>query len=220
MGTTDTRSETQGVLVLKGSARGLIHQGTSPRTHRGPRQRSGAGDLDALLEGRAGGRGHWAPGTHRLEAGPLAGPHAAAGHEQRGQAAGPAAAPAPQQQAAVCHGRPRAPLGPEVLRRRGSSAGGRTATGGFSQPRRLGVGQLSPRAAHRRAHGFDARFPDPGVLTSAARRALEPKAAASLRSVLSQSGLEAGPESSSVEGERRAVRGAEGRRKEDQWGRG
>lgn len=115
------------------------------------------------------------------------------------------------------HGGPRAPLGPGVLRRRGPSAGGRTATGGFSQRRQLGVGQLSPRAAHRRAHGFDARFPDPGVLTSAARRALGPKAAASLRSVLRRSGLEAGPESSSVEGERRAVREVEGRREEDQW---
>lgn len=87
MGTADTRSETQGVLVLKGSARGLIHQRTSPRTPRGPRQSSGAGDLDALLsgpgtrlEGRAGGREHWAPETHRLEAGPFVGAHAAARH--------------------------------------------------------------------------------------------------------------------------------------------
>lgn len=159
VGTTATRSETPGVALLKGSARGLVPQRTSSRTPRGPRQRSGAGDLDALLfgpstglEGRAGDGGHWAPGTHRPEAGPPAGAHAAARHEQRGQAAGPAAAPAPQQQAAVRHGGPRAPLGPGVLRRRGPSAGGRTATGG-------GGGRT------RRAHTAGSRT------TTAARRA-------------------------------------------------
>lgn len=128
--------------------------------------------------GPAGGGGRRAPATHRPEVGLFVGAHAAASHEQRRQAAGPAAAPAPQQQAAVRHGCRRNPHGPGALRRRGSAAadgerpvapacggplGTERAQDSVAGPPRSGKPTLPTRAS-----------PDPGALTSAVRRALGP----------------------------------------------
>lgn len=121
------------------------------------------------------------------------------------------------------HDRPRDPLGPGTLRRRCSAAaGGQLPVASASRgPLRGDTSRLlSGPAAHRRAHALDARFSRPrraGVLTLAVRRALGPGRLLRFGGVLAQSGLEAGPKEISVEGERRAVGGAEGRKEEGQW---
>lgn len=76
--------------------------------------------LTPAPEPEAGQRKQQRRGTHRTEAGPPAGTQAAAGREQ-GRKAATAAAPAPQQQAAVSHRGP-GPL--PGARRHGAKAGG------------------------------------------------------------------------------------------------
>lgn len=92
--------------------------------------RPGPVTLTPAPEPEAGRREQQRRGTHRTEAGPPAGTQAAAGHEQ-GRKAATAAAPAPQQQAAVSHGGP-GPL--PGARRHGAKAGGlRPAASRFSR---------------------------------------------------------------------------------------
>lgn len=156
----------------------------APRTPGGPRARPGPVTLTPSSPdpeaGPAGGGGRRAPATHRPEVGLFVGTHAAASHKQRRQAAGPAAAPAPQQQAAVRHGCRRNPHGPGALRRRGSAAadGQRPVAPAFGGPlgaERAQASVVGPPRSGKPTLPTRA-FPDPGALTSAVRRALVPAA--------------------------------------------
>lgn len=138
-------------------------------------------------------------GTHRAEEGPLPRTQAAAGHEQRREAA-TAAAPAPQQQAAVSHGG----LGPlPGARRHGAKAGERRRPAAFSAYRFSG--NWAPPAQETRGgtrtHAPHAYVrPRPGVRTSTCPRDGRPRPRVG-RGWSAQSagvGLEAGPNESGV----------------------
>lgn len=92
----------------QGSLRRLPGAGLPPRE---PSPRSPGTHIESRArdltpgDGPEAGRGCR---THRPQVEPFSGARAAARHEHRGHPAGPAGAPAPQQQAAVCHGRRRA----------------------------------------------------------------------------------------------------------------